>query len=226
MLCRGATVLIVGRDPVKGARALEGLSDDSVAYFEGDVSDPTTATASVAAAIDHFGPLDILVNNAAIDHHEPLLEVTPATAIEVIRVNFLGSLWMIQAAAREMRGRGGAIVNVSSRLASVGVPDMSVYGAAKGALAALTRGAAVDLAPHGIRVNAVAPGFTETPLFTAWLDLQPDPPVALAAATSDIPLGRLARPNDVATAVAFLASDESQYITGVSLPVDGGFTAR
>ena len=226
LLDRGASVLVLGRNPDRGADAVQRLASNRVHFSAGDVGDAVTAPAAVALAVDRFGGLDVLVNNAAIDHDESLLDVAPATALEVFRVNFHGALWMLQAAAREMEARGGAIVNVSSRLASIGVPGMSVYGAAKGALSALTRGAAIELAPKGIRVNSVAPGFTETSLLRAWLNDQPDPEASRAAVAAEIPLGRVASPRDVAVAVAFLADDDAAHITGASLPVDGGYTVR
>jgi NAD(P)-dependent dehydrogenase (short-subunit alcohol dehydrogenase family) len=226
-LSRGACVVIIGRDLERGRAAVEGLRSDRAVLLAGDVAEPTTGPEAVRLATERFGRLDVLVNNAAIDHDEPLLDVAPETAELVFRTNFHGALRMLQAAAREMRdaGTGGSIVNVSSRLASIAVPGMSVYGAAKGALSSLTRGAAIELAPHGIRVNTVAPGFTETPLLTAWLEQQPDPAAARARADSAIPLGRVATPADVAHAVAFLAGDEAAHITGASLAIDGGYTA-
>ncbi len=225
---RGAAVLAVGRDAGRGAEAVEALGSERFAFLAGDVGLPDTAERAVATAVERFGTLDVLVNNAAVDHDEPLLDVTPERSVELFRTNFHGALWMLQAFARELRehGRGGAVVNLSSRLASIGVPGMSVYGAAKGALSSLTRGAAIDLAPHGIRVNAVAPGFTETPLLTAWLEEQEDPAAARATADAAVPLGRVATHYDVAAAVAFLASDDAAHVTGASLAVDGGYTAR
>jgi NAD(P)-dependent dehydrogenase (short-subunit alcohol dehydrogenase family) len=160
-----------------------------------------------------------------MDHTGDLLAVEHSEVRRVIEVNFLGACWFLQAAGRAMHSRGGAIVNVTSRLASIGVPTMAIYSASKGALLALTRAAAVELAPLGIRVNAVAPGFTATPLFDAWLAEQPDHAEALRSALHGIPQGRLGTPEDVAAAVAFLAADESAYVTGASLPVDGGYTA-
>jgi NAD(P)-dependent dehydrogenase (short-subunit alcohol dehydrogenase family) len=121
---------------------------------------------------------------------------------------------------------GGAIINVTSRLASIGVPTMSVYSASKGAIKALTTAAAVELAPYNIRVNAVAPGMTRTPLFEAWLAEQEDPQAVASGVIDGIPLARLATPEDVAGAISFLASQDAVYITGATLPVDGGYTAR
>jgi NAD(P)-dependent dehydrogenase (short-subunit alcohol dehydrogenase family) len=165
----------------------------------------------------------VLVNNAAIDHTGDVLE-TPIQEIHALfDVNVFGAIHMLQAAGRAMRGRGGAIVNVTSRLASIGVPSMALYSAAKGALSALTRGAAVELAPQGIRVNAVAPGMTRTPMFEEWLAAEGAKVAAAAAAA--IPQGRFATPEEVAAAIAFLASDEAAHITGASLAVDGGYTA-
>lgn len=229
-LQRGAAVLVVARDERRGAALIEelGAGDGRVAFLAGDVADPDVCAAAVARAEERFGALDALVNNAAIDLDQPLLETSAETAERTFRVNFHGTLRMLQAAAAAMTGasRPGAIVNVSSRLASIGVPGMSVYGAAKGAVESLTRGAAIELAPSGIRVNAVAPGFTATPLFEAWLAEQPDPAAAAAAQNAAIPLGRVATPYDVAAAIAFLASDDAAHITGTTLPVDGGYTAR
>jgi NAD(P)-dependent dehydrogenase (short-subunit alcohol dehydrogenase family) len=177
----------------------------------------------VAAALERHGRLDVLVNNAAMDHTGDVLETPIEEVRELFEVNVFGALHMLQAAGRAMRGRGGAIVNVSSRLASIGVPTMAMYSAAKGAILSLTRGAAVELAPERIRVNAVAPGMTRTPLFEAWAAAEGADVVGAAAAA--IPQGRFGTPEEVAAAIAFLASDEAAHITGASLPVDGGYTA-
>lgn len=215
----GARVVTLSRT-ARPSRESEGILD-----LLGDVAEPETAAMAVEAALDTFGRLDTLVNNAALDLAKPLAETTPEEARQVFAVNALGPLWMIQAATEPLAERRGAIVNVTSRLAHVGVPEMAVYGASKGALRALTHGAAIELAPRGIRVNAVAPGMTETPLLREWLAGQEDPDSVRAGVESQIPLRRLARPQDIADAIVFLASDAAAHITGVTLPVDGGYTA-
>jgi NAD(P)-dependent dehydrogenase (short-subunit alcohol dehydrogenase family) len=169
--------------------------------------------------------LDVLVNNAAIDHIGDVIDTPIEEVRALFEVNVFGALHMFQAAAHAMRaaGTGGAIVNVSSRLASIGVPSMALYSASKGALLSLTRGAAVELAALNIRVNAVAPGMTRTALLDAWA-AEEGAEVAARAADA-IPQGRFGTPEEVAAAIAFLGSDDAAHITGVSLAVDGGYTA-
>jgi NAD(P)-dependent dehydrogenase (short-subunit alcohol dehydrogenase family) len=218
----GGKVVVVARNAERGERLVSDVGGDRVRFIAGDVTDPATADAAVEAC----GDVDVLVNNAAIDHTSDLLEATGEDVRRVFETNVFGALWMLQAVARAMKARGGgSIVNVSSRLASIGVPTMVVYGAAKGALSALTRGAAIELAPHGIRVNAVAPGLTATPLYDAWIAEQDDPEAVAAQAARTIPQGRVGTPEEVAAAVAYLAADESAHVTGASIPIDGGYTA-
>jgi NAD(P)-dependent dehydrogenase (short-subunit alcohol dehydrogenase family) len=221
----GASVVAVARRPEPG-EALAAELGDRCSFVAGDVGDPATAERAVSEAERTFGLLDVLVNNAALDlSGVPLLETTEAQAREIFDANVFGALHLLQAAARAMRGRGGCVVNVTSRLAHVGLPGSAVYGASKGALSSLTRGAAVELAPLGIRVNEVAPGLTETPMIRVWVEAQPDPEAFRREREASIPLGRFASPEDVAAAVVYLASDEAQSVTGARIAVDGGYTA-
>ena len=217
LAAEGASLVLVAR----GESDVDLPGDAAV--VRGDISDASTAAAAIDATLDRFGRLDVLVNNAAIDFTSDLLDAGEADVRAVFDTNFFGALFMLQAAARTMRG--GAIVNVTSRLASIGVETMSIYGASKGALLSLTRGAAIDLAVRGIRVNAVAPGLTATPIIESSFQRRSDPEAYRRERESQIPLQRLATSEEVADAVLFLASSESSYITGAALPVDGGYTA-
>jgi NAD(P)-dependent dehydrogenase (short-subunit alcohol dehydrogenase family) len=220
----GARVVGVGRRAEAGAELVEALGGDKRARFvTGDVAEARTAQEAADAAGEWDGP-QVLVNNAGLDHIGSVLHTSVAEVRELFETNFFGALSMLQAAGQAMGDRGGgSIINVTSRLASVGVPTMALYGASKGALLALTRGAAVELAPLGIRVNAVAPGQTRTPLTDTWAKQAGED--AAEAAVRGIPQRRFAEPEEVAAAVAFLAAAESAHITGASIPVDGGYTA-
>lgn len=223
LISEGAHVTMVARGAERG-EVLAAELGDRASLIAGDVSDPATAERVVGDAT--LAQVDILVNNAGIDHTGDLL-LTPEDEVRaVMETNFFGALWMLQRVGQGMkRRRRGSIVNVTSRLASIGVPTMGIYAATKGALLALTRSAAVELAPFGVRVNAVAPGLTLTPLLDAWIESQPDPKRHRSETLKTIPQGRFGTPEDVAAAVAYLATDESSHVTGASIPIDGGYTA-
>ena len=183
-----------GRIPAR--QLVEELGEGRAAFVRGDVADPETADRTVTAALERFGALDVLVNNAALDlSGVPLFETTREQAREVVDANVFGPLWMLLACGRVMAERGGgSIVNITSRLGLVGMPGSAVYGATKGALHALTRGAAVEWASLGIRVNSVAPGLTDTPMIKVWVEAQPDPGTFRREREESIPQGRFAEP--------------------------------
>jgi NAD(P)-dependent dehydrogenase (short-subunit alcohol dehydrogenase family) len=221
----GAHVLVMARNAERGERFVAEIGSELVRFVAGDVADASACEAAVLAA-RNTGGLDVLVNNAATDLVSDLLATDDDDVRRTFETNFFGAYFMLTRAARELKVRGGgSIINVSSRLASIGVAQMVVYGAAKGALLSLTRGAAIELAPHNIRVNAVAPGMTATPLFDEWIGDQEDPAAFAAKVAAAIPQNRVGTPEEVAAAIAFLAADESAHITGVSIPIDGGYTA-
>jgi meso-butanediol dehydrogenase/(S,S)-butanediol dehydrogenase/diacetyl reductase len=220
----GLDVVVTGRDEARGERVREELGEHAV-FVAVDLTRAGGPAELVARAIESFGRLDVVVNNAAIDHTDELVEAPTAEVRRVFEVNTIATIAVLQESAKRME-HGGAIINITSRLASVGVPTMGIYSASKGAVKALTTAAAVELAPRNIRVNAVAPGMTRTPLYDAWLGEQADPEQTERDVVAAIPLGRLASCADVAAAVSFLASEEASYITGVSIPVDGGYTAH
>lgn len=166
------------------------------------------------------GPVDILFNNAGIAVRKPVAEQDEEGWDRVMRIN-LRSVFLCSKYALPHMKRGAAIINMASVVGVTGVRNRAAYSTSKGAIVALTRNMAVDYAGAGIRVNCVCPGFTETPL-TKGLLSNPD---SSARLTSLHPLGRLGKPEDIAAAVTFLASDDAAWITGIVLPVDGGFTA-
>ena len=221
----GARVVIVARRTAPGEHLLADLGADRAKFLSGDVADEATSKHAIDVAEEWGGP-DVLVNNAAMDWASPILETSEADIRRVLDTNFIGSFLMLREAGRKMiERRRGSIVNVTSRNASVGVATMGLYASAKGALLALTRAAAIEWAKDGVRVNAVAPGLTQTPLIQTWISGQQDPVTFEEKVVSTIPQGRMAEPADVANAILFLASDESTHITGASLAVDGGYTA-
>jgi NAD(P)-dependent dehydrogenase (short-subunit alcohol dehydrogenase family) len=223
----GARVTLVARRERPGIELVAELGSDVASFVEGDVSDPATAERAASEALARFGALDVLVNNAALDlSGVPLFETTREQAREIFEVNVFGAFWMLLACARVMAERGGgSIVNVTSRLGLVGLSGSAWYGASKGALHALTRGAAVEWARTGIRVNSVAPGLTETPMIKTWVEAQDDPVAFRRSREDTVPLGRFCTPEEVAAAVVYLASDEAASVTGASIAVDGGYTA-
>lgn len=220
----GACVLVTGRSVAAG-RDLAGTLGERARFFAADLTEPDAAAAVVGACRDEFGSLDALVNNAALDHTDELVSTPMAAIRRVFEVNTFATIAMIQAGAVAME-QGGSMVNITSRLAVAGVPTMSVYAASKGAVRSLTLSASIELAPLGIRVNDVAPGMTRTPLYNTWLAGTPDPARTEGHVVGRIPLGRLAEPEDVAAAVAYLVSDDARYVTGTTISVDGGYTAQ
>jgi NAD(P)-dependent dehydrogenase (short-subunit alcohol dehydrogenase family) len=220
----GFNVVITGRNAQRGEQVRAELGDNAT-FIALDLTADGAPTALAEAAVDTYGRLDVVVNNAAQDHTGDLLDVPLKETRDVFEVNTIAAIAVLQEGAKRME-HGGAIINISSRLASIGVPTMSIYSAAKGAINALTTAAAVELADRDIRVNAVAPGMTRTPLYDTWVGEQADPEQTERDVVADIPLKRLAVPADVAAAVSFLASPDAAYITGVCIPIDGGYTAR
>jgi glucose 1-dehydrogenase len=188
-----------------------------------DIRDRAAVDAAVAAVVREFGRLDILFESSGIAHRLNFLDVDIETWDRVIAVNLTGMFHIGQAAARQMvkQGGGGSIINVTSQLAEVARPERAAYVASKGGARSLTHAMAVDLAAHGIRVNAIAPGPTLTGLTrAAYTDDE-----ARRATEALIPLGRLGQPDDLVGAVLFLASDESRWATGSTVTVDGGYLA-
>jgi glucose 1-dehydrogenase len=234
-LAEGARVAAADANAGGLAAAFGGRDRDQIVTVTGDVSSEQDAARMAAATAEAFGSIDVLVNCAGIARYTNFLELSLEEWQLVQDVNSTGTFLMAQAVARHMvsapagaadGGRTRAIVNLASVeahvvLASSGHPQVH-YNASKGAVHMITRALSVELAPHGIRVNSICPGVTETPLAS----------YALASAEKRaaierlVPLGRVGRPEDIAAAALFLASEDASYITGEALVVDGGFMVQ
>jgi 3-oxoacyl-[acyl-carrier protein] reductase len=198
------------------AAAIEGLGRRAIA-FQGDVTDPLAAEALVKAALEAFGKVDILVNNAGITRDDLIMRMDLDAWRSVLETNLFGAFYTTKAVTRPMlKARGGRIVNITSVSGQAGQTGQANYSAAKAGLIGLTKATARELASRGITANAVAPGFVLT-------ELTQDLPDALKdEIIKRTPLARFGTPEEIATAVAFLASDDAAYITGQVLAVDGG----
>ncbi len=226
----GAHVLLTGRSEARGAAVCEAIATagGKAAFGAGDVRERARGEFLVGETVRHFGHLDVLVNNAGVIHRVDAPATTDEQWRDTMAVNVDAVFYLSRAAVPVMKGQGGgAIVNVASDASLIAAPAMAAYCASKGAVLQITRAMALDHAADGIRVNAVCPDNVDTPMLGGEArQLGIDPAVYLAESDKAIPLGRTAKPQDVADAILFLASERAAMITGVGLPVDGGYTAQ
>ena len=217
----GAAVMIADRDPETAEATANAINETGgrAAFRRADVSVSEDCEAMVADTVDEFGRIDILVNNAGIGMHRPFLETTVEEWERVLRINLTGVFLTAQAAARRMVEQGGGrIVNIGSISGQRGGTGRSAYGTSKAGVHQLTRIMAVELAPAGVAVNAIAPGPVRT-------DITSHGPQQTQAYIDRIPMGDYGTRDAVANAALFLASDECTFVTGHILNVDGGFNA-
>jgi NAD(P)-dependent dehydrogenase (short-subunit alcohol dehydrogenase family) len=234
----GRRAIVTGHRGGIGAAIHDTLARDGVDVVgldlpDFDLADTATLEDRLTALVAAKGPIDILVNNAGVTILGSVTETTLAETQRVFQVNFLAAYALMRAVLPGMaERRRGAIVNIASDQALIGKQVSAAYGASKAAIAQLSRSAALDWARHGIRVNCIAPGSTQTAMLdTVISDLAAKYPDRFPVSSTDaykagVPLGRFADPSEIAAAVAFLASDAASFITGVILPVDGGGTAQ
>jgi NAD(P)-dependent dehydrogenase (short-subunit alcohol dehydrogenase family) len=223
----GAKVALLDVDQTGGKVLADQFGAERALFVACDVTSEEQIVAAVDATIEQFGRVDILVNNAGVnayfDAERMTLEQWEQFFALDLRACWLCSKHVLPHLRRQRRG---AIINVASIHARLTVKGMFPYAAAKSGIVGLTRSLALDCGSQGIRVVAVSPGWTRTRLVEEALARQPDPQAARAQALAIHPLGRIAEPHEIAAVVAFAASDDASFITGVTIPVDGGLSAR
>ncbi|WP_347344520.1 SDR family NAD(P)-dependent oxidoreductase [Microbacterium sp.] len=216
----GDRLLLTGRRTERPATARSNER-----YLPGDLGDDSFVARLVSEAAREFGEIDALVLCHGLQSEGSLTRMSVTEASRVIDANLLSVFSVVHCAVPLMSRERGSIVCVASRLGMVGMPGQVLYSAAKGGLIMFARAAAVELAPEGVRVNVVAPGLTMTPVIRDGFARHDDPDTYAAERAATIPLGRLAEPAEIAEPIYFLASPASSYVTGVVLPIDGGYTA-
>jgi len=224
----GGRIALIDRDhsalDAAAADVTTAGNGETALALTADVSSSGDVSAAVEVVIKRFGGIDVLVNNAGIHFARAVEDYTDEEWNRIFAVNVNGAFYMIRAAVPALRRSRGVIVNVSSMTALVGQDRGAAYVASKGALVSLTKALALELAPDGIRVNCVCPAGVDTPLLRAWAATLPDPEAVLRGQADMHLLKRLATAEEIASAIAFLASPASSFVTGTILPVEGGAT--
>lgn len=227
---QGASLVIAGRSQTKGQAAVEQLArmNAQAVYIRADVRDEAHVANMVDETLAAFGRLDVLVNSAGAMHRVQITEMEQSEWDSILDTNLRGVYLVSKYALPHIVRQGaGAVVNVASYLGVFGARHTSpAYGASKAGVVALTRSMALQVGPQGVRVNAVCPAFTVTPLNEHIILDAPDPEQKEREIAQPYPLGRLGRPLDIAAGILFLASEEASWITGTTLVIDGGLTAR
>lgn len=218
-LCEnGITTFIIGRSKEKTEEACKEIGKNAIPVLY-DLNDIAGIPAMIKSLTKN-GPIDILVNNAGINLKKEFLEVSDEDFLSIIHTNLLSVFAVSKAVVKNMKqNKGGNIINISSMASQYGIPKVIAYSASKGAIESMTRAMAVELAPFGIRVNCIAPGFIKTKMSAKALDNDPERKNKVLSRT---PMGILGEPSDIADAVYYFASNESKFTTGTILPVDGG----
>ncbi len=224
----GASVLVADLNPAAAQATARRISANGLQAraVEVDTQDETAVQAMVQTVLDTWGRLDILINNAGVASGVSVLSVTDEEFDRVVAINLKGPLLCCKHALPAMlEAGGGSIVNVASISSTCGIPGQAIYASSKAGALQLTRQLAIEFAGRNIRVNAVSPGTIETPMIDALL-ADPARRPKLDWLLARHPIGRFGRPEEVAAAILFLASDEASFITGANLAVDGGYTAQ
>ena len=222
----GTRIAVVDIDGVVGPQTVEEIdaSGGRAVFFQTDVSKADEVQVTITRLIEVFGRLDVLINNAGYHTSKNVEDTSEIEWDYILNTNLKSVFLCSRYAIPHLRKTRGTIVNMSSMVGLVGQANAGAYSATKGGIIAMTRGMALDFAKDGIRVNCICPGWVETPLVEDWFGQQADPQASKKYIHGRHPLGRIATPEEVGNAVVFLCSEESSFITGVALPVDGGIT--
>ena len=226
---KGKSAIVTGGAAGIGAAIVERFKAEGtrVVVFDlkGSPSVDITDYEAVKKAVDAAGPVDILVNNAGWDMFKPFLKTDPAFWQKIISINLVGPMNLLHTVLPGMVARGGGkVVNIASDAGRVGSSGEAPYSACKGGIIAMTKTLARELATKGVRLNTVCPGLTETGMLESFMTGAGNPDKLREAYTRAVPIGRLGKPEDIAGAVLFLASDDAEFITGQTISVSGGLT--
>ncbi len=223
----GARVLVADYAPEGGRATVEQIRENGgqALFVEADVSNAADVERMIHVALDTYGRIDVLFNNAAVTIPATVVDTTDEVWDRTMDIDLKGVYLACKFAIPHMLPEGGSIINTASMCGLVASKSQAPYSAAKGGVVALTRQMAIDYAPYNIRVNGIAPSEVRTPMFLGFINRSPDPEQKMRELVARIPLGRVAEPVELARAALFLACDDSSYVTGVILPVDGGLTA-
>ena len=219
----GAQLVIAAIDETRGESAVNSLTEmgAEAIFIQTDVTQQDQVQRLTTRTLDRFGDIHVLVNNAAVHGKAPFWEEDENLWERMFRVNVMGTVFPSQSVVQHMiKNNEGVIVNVASKAGVVGEPGHAAYSSSKGAVIALTRAMAVELAPYGIRVNAISPGPVYTDMFTKNVTRQED----RNSIAESAPLGRIGLPEDIARGILYLASSDSDWCTGQSLSIDGGLS--
>jgi NAD(P)-dependent dehydrogenase (short-subunit alcohol dehydrogenase family) len=224
-----ARVVAVDINPNLAVAAAAGLGERArnARFVVGDVALEATHAEAIRMAVDTFGRLDVMVNNAAIGSSKRIHEATPEEWERIVAVNLKSLYWSARVVVPVMKRQGGGLILNTASISSVaGIPQQGVYAATKGAVAQLTRQMAIEYAADNIRVNAVCPGTVDTPLLRKAAVESGDPPGFLKMLADMHPIGRIAAAEEIAALFIYMASDWARFMTGSTVFIDGGFTAR
>jgi NAD(P)-dependent dehydrogenase (short-subunit alcohol dehydrogenase family) len=225
----GAKVVIGARDIETGKEVVDFIKKNGgkAVFVKTDVASEVSVKNLVDFAVKLFGRIDVMFNNAGVDLAKPVTETSEEELNNVLNVNLKGVFYGCKYAIPYMSKQGnGSIINTASTAGIVGLPNMAAYSASKGGVVLLTKEMAIDYAKKGIRVNCVCPGAIMTPMLKKFIDKSPNPEETIKNLGEMHPIGRIGKPEEIANAVLFLASDESSFVTGHALIVDGGLTAQ